>query len=46
VVNGSPGRVIFCSGLRPFISVRGGEYFFVPSIAALGAIAAGALADQ
>lgn len=32
-----------CRGLPQFITVRGGEYFFVPSLTALGMIAAGAL---
>jgi Dyp-type peroxidase family len=31
----------FCTGLPNFVELRGGEYFFVPSITALGMIAMG-----
>jgi hypothetical protein len=30
-----------CKGLPQFVTTRGGEYFFIPGIAALRAIAAG-----
>jgi Dyp-type peroxidase family len=32
-----------CRGLPQFVTVRGGEYFFVPSLTALGMIGAGAI---
>jgi hypothetical protein len=30
----------FCSGLPNFVELRGGDYFFIPSITALGMLAA------
>ena len=35
-----------CRGLPQFVTVRGGEYFFVPSITALGMLGAGALEES
>jgi Dyp-type peroxidase family len=38
----SPGNPpFFCTGLPNFVELRGGEYFFLPSITALGMIAMG-----
>ena len=50
VVQGGPGEVDaqgrpphMCRGLPQFVTVRGGAYFFVPSMTALGMIAAGSV---
>jgi deferrochelatase/peroxidase EfeB len=34
---------LFCTGIPRFVETRGGDYFFVPSITALTAIARGAV---
>lgn len=51
VVQGNPddpedNPAYVCAELPQFVEVRGGEYFFVPSISALSLIAEGSVADR